>query len=83
MCVDRICNFTAAMAALDAPQTGHSIKKPVAFAVPQPDAVATGNYTAVLRSKRAMVGKRVQVMGRIERLQICGGKVLDHIIRQD
>ena len=33
--------------------------------------------------KCTMIRKRVQVMGGIECLQICGGKVLDHIVWQD
>ena len=64
----RLGEFAAPVAEGDAPQTGHPIEDAMAFGVMQPYPLGAGDHARTARGKRPMVGERMQVVRRVERL---------------
>ena len=67
--VRNVCQFLAAIAQIDTPQTRHAVDDLVALFVPQVHAVGFGDNTGAFVVKAAGIGERMQMVFGIQLLQ--------------
>ena len=78
LALDRLYDFSASISQAYIPQSRHSIENAHAIIVKNIDPLAVRNHTGSALVQLGVIGERVQMMGRIQRLQLGSWRVIRH-----